>query len=167
MEPEATVYSEWMVVTRRKKPNRNGRTYSKGCVMGDAWGQDVPSQPRDPQAIPRDIDPDNQKDMKRKAFVPNVGKDELHEGASQGKAFVGKSTIVGIQRDPTKIMGWYNAEEMEAWKNIFPLKEVSAHLGYLPLTEEAWLTTPKAYWHFLIDQPKFPPLISHQQGHLF
>ena len=39
---------------------------------------------------------------------------------------VGKSTIEGIQRDPTEIMGWYNVEEMEAWKNIFPLKEVSA-----------------------------------------
>ena len=49
----------------------------------------------------------------------------------------------------------------------FPLTEVSARLGYLPMTDEAWFTTPNPYWHFLTDQPKFPPLMSQPQGHLF
>lgn len=37
-ELEAMVYGEWMVVTRRKKPNGNGRTYSRGSNRDDAWG---------------------------------------------------------------------------------------------------------------------------------
>ena len=32
----------------------------------------------------------------------------------------------GIQRDPTDIMGWYEEEALVAWKNIFPLTEMSA-----------------------------------------
>nr|POE60492.1 hypothetical protein CFP56_49168 [Quercus suber] len=47
--------------------------------------------------------------------------------------------------------GWYNAKEMEAWKNIFPLIEVNARLGYLPLMDEAWFTTLNPYCHFLMD----------------
>ncbi|XP_023892706.1 uncharacterized protein LOC112004708 [Quercus suber] len=35
---EATVYDEWMVVMRRKKPNGNGRTYFRGSNRDDAWG---------------------------------------------------------------------------------------------------------------------------------
>ena len=34
-------------------------------------------------------------------------------------------TIEGIQRDPTVIMGWYKEEAFVAWKNIFPLTEMS------------------------------------------
>lgn len=45
----------------------------------------------------------------------------------KGKVFpIGDKTIEGIQRDPTDIMGWFEEEAMEAWKNIFSLIEVSA-----------------------------------------
>ena len=68
---------------------------------------------------------------------------------------IGASTIEGIQRDPIDIMDWYEVEAMEAWKNIFPLMEVSARLGYLSLEDEARMTTPNPYWHFFMDKPKF------------
>lgn len=75
--------------------------------MEDAWGQDVPSQLRDPHAIPRDMAPDNRKDMKRKASVPNVGKDGLHEGANQGKDFGNQNALRGIKgfscKAPSKV----------------------------------------------------------------
>ena len=73
---------------------------------------------------------------------------------------IGDKTIESIQRDPTYIMGYYEMEAMEAWKNLFPLTEVSARLGYLPMADEAWITTPNPYWHFLMDKLKFPPLIA-------
>ena len=243
---EATVYGEWMVVTQRKKPNGE----LEDPIGDDAWGQDAPTKPKDPQAIPRDMVPGNRKYMKRKAPVPNVGKDGLHGGLSHEKAFASQNAPKGKKgfsykasskvpkpnqrkpvadhvgnhssgweqnkwppkplvntnsifsfgagsskndisrlpmgeiaegeynpsgeinnyRNPKGLDGdyrWYNTEEMEAWKNIFPLTEVSACLGYLPLTDEAWFTTPNLYWHFLMDQPKFPPLISQHLGHLF
>ena len=50
---------------------------------------------------------------------------------------IGDSTIEGIQKDLKDIMGWYEVETMEAWKNIFPLTEVSARLGYLSMEDEA------------------------------
>lgn len=67
----------------------------------------------------------------------------------------GDKTIEEIQRNPTDIMGWYKEEAMKAWKNIFPLTEVSARLGYLPMEDEVWITTPNPYWHFLMDKSKF------------
>ena len=73
---------------------------------------------------------------------------------------IGDKTMESIQRDPTDIMGYYEMEAMEAWKNLFPLTEVSARLGYLPMADEAWIMTPNPYWHFLMDKPKFPPLIA-------
>ena len=73
---------------------------------------------------------------------------------------IGDKTIESIQRDPTYIMGYYEMEAMEAWKNLFPLTEVSARLGYLPMADEAWITTSNPYWHFLMDKLKFPPLIA-------
>ena len=36
---------------------------------------------------------------------------------------MGDNTINMICRDPTHIMGWFEKELMEAWLNIFPLKE--------------------------------------------
>ena len=72
---------------------------------------------------------------------------------------IGDKTIEGIQRDPTDIMGWHDVEAMEAWKNLFPLTEVSAHLGFLPMEDETWISTPNPFWHFLMDKPKFAPLI--------
>ena len=36
---------------------------------------------------------------------------------------MGDNTINMICRDPTLIMGWFEKELMEAWLNIFPLKE--------------------------------------------
>ena len=57
----------------------------------------------------------------------------------------GDKTIEGKQRDPTDIMGWYEEEALVAWKNIFPLTEVSARLGYLPMEDKAWLKTPNPY----------------------
>jgi len=73
---------------------------------------------------------------------------------------LGGKTIEGIQRDPTDIIGWYKEEAMEAWKNIFPLTEVSAQLGYLMMKDESWITMPNPYWHFLMDKSKFQPLVS-------
>lgn len=55
------------------------------------------------------------------------------------------------------IMGWYEEEALEAWKNIFPLTKVSARLGFLPMDNEAWIKTPNPYWHFLMDKQKFHP----------
>ena len=84
----------------------------------------------------------------------------------QGKVIpIGASTIEGIQRDPIDIMGWYEVEAMEAWKNIFPLMEVSACLGYLTMEDEAWITTPNPYWDFLMDKPKFPLLVGTPSAH--
>lgn len=83
---------------------------------------------------------------------------------------IGDQMIDGIQRDPTDIMGWYEEEALVAWKNIFPLTEVSDWLGYLPMEDEAWVKTPNPYWHFLMDRPKFPLLVnipSEQQGNPF
>nr|POE83481.1 hypothetical protein CFP56_52333 [Quercus suber] len=137
---EATGYGEWMVVMQRKKPNGNGRTYSRGSNRDDAWGQDTPTNVG--------------------SFENDTSRLPMGNIAEGNIIPVGKSTITRIQRDPTKIMGRYNTEEMEAWKNIFPLIEVSARLGYLPLIDEAWFTIPNPYWHFLMDQPNFPPLIS-------
>ena len=86
---------------------------------------------------------------------------EKWETFLKGKVIpIGDRTIEGIQRDPTDIMGWYEEEAMEAWKNIFPLIEVSARLGFLPMEDEAWITTPNPYLHFLMDKPKFQPLVS-------
>lgn len=45
-------YGEWMVVLRRKKPNGKSNTHSNGFSVDETRGQDVPPQPRDPQAIP-------------------------------------------------------------------------------------------------------------------
>lgn len=60
-----------------------------------------------PHAIPRDIALDNRKDMKRKAFVPNVGKDGLHERTSQGKAFGSQNALRGkkgfFYKAPSKV----------------------------------------------------------------
>ena len=68
---------------------------------------------------------------------------------------IGDRMIEGIQRNLIDIMGWYEEEAMEAWKNIFSLTKVSARLGYLPIEDKAWIKTVNLYWHFLMDKPKF------------
>nr|POE54011.1 hypothetical protein CFP56_35188 [Quercus suber] len=159
------LYGEWMVVKRKKKPPvkaqgpcRDG-TFSwtmRNEASPIGWSVRYPS---------RDSNTDARKDMKRK-----VGPSYGFYGISpcdakwaillKGKVIpIVEKTVEGIQRDPTDIMGWYEMEAMEAWKNLFPLTEVSARRGYLPIEDEAWITTPNPYWHFLMDKSKFPPLI--------
>ena len=70
---------------------------------------------------------------------------------------IGDKTIEGIYGDPTDIMGWYEVEAMEAWKNLFPLIEVSAHRGFLLMEDEAWITTPNLYWHSFWTSQNFSP----------
>ena len=64
----------------------------------------------------------------------------------QGKVIpVGNETIQWIRQYPNEICGWFKLELMLAWKNMFPLTEESKRLGYLPLNDEAWVTTPNPW----------------------
>ncbi|KAK7856985.1 hypothetical protein CFP56_020466 [Quercus suber] len=85
LEHVGTVYGEWMVVARKKKPNGKSNTHSNGFKVDETKGQDVIPNPRDPHEIPRDAAPDTRRDMKRKASTTNAGKDRLRGGSSQEK----------------------------------------------------------------------------------
>ena len=54
---------------------------------------------------------------------------------------VSDETMRWIKQDPTEVWGWFETDLMVAWKNLFPLTERSKQLGYLPLKDEAWVTT--------------------------
>ena len=41
-----------------------------------------------------------------------------------------------------EIWGWFELELAQAWKNMFPLTDLSKRLVYLPLKDEAWMLTP-------------------------
>ena len=88
-------YGEWMVVSRRKKPNGKNNAHSNGTRVDETRGQDVPPQSRDPQAIPRDVVPDNRKDMKRKASTSSAGKDRHNGGNSQEKPISSQGLLKG------------------------------------------------------------------------
>ncbi|XP_050247925.1 uncharacterized protein LOC126695284 [Quercus robur] len=77
---------------------------------------------------------------------------------------VSDSTIRWIRQDPTEVWGWFETELMVAWKNIFPLTERSKQLGYLPLKDEAWITTPNPWWRFLTDRPPVPSIPMTNSG---
>nr|POE78860.1 transposon tx1 uncharacterized 149 kda protein [Quercus suber] len=95
LEQVGKVYGEWMVVARKKKPNGKNSTHSNGIRVDETKGQDVPPNPRDPQAIPRDAAPDTRKDMKRKASMSNAGKDRHLGGNSQDKIGSSQGPIKG------------------------------------------------------------------------
>ena len=63
-----------------------------------------------------------------------------------------------IKRDPTEIIGWFEWELMKAWQNLFPLTEMSCRTGFLPLSDEAWSSTPDPWWRFLMDRPTIPTI---------
>ena len=67
-------------------------------------------------------------------------------------------TIKWIKQDPTKIWRWFDLELMLAWKNIFPLTGESGELGFLPLLNTAWESTPNPWWRFVTDRPAMLPL---------
>ena len=70
-------------------------------------------------------------------------------------------TIRWIKQDPTKVWGWLEKDLMVVWKNLFPLTERSNLFGYLPLKDEAWITTLNPWWRLLTDWLAIlvPPMI--------
>nr|POE84594.1 hypothetical protein CFP56_70683 [Quercus suber] len=75
---------------------------------------------------------------------------------------VGDDTIRWIRQDSTEVWGWFDTELMLAWKNMFPLTEISKLVGYLPMEDEAWKLTPNPWWRFLTDRPTVPtPLMNN------
>lgn len=48
-----------------------------------------------------------------------------------------KIVLAEIHSNSTHTMGWFNASLRKAWRFIFPLTEVSAKEGWLPLTDPA------------------------------
>lgn len=42
---------------------------------------------------------------------------------------------------------------MKSWQNIFPLIEQNYRVGFLPLSDEAWMLTPNPWRRFLMDKP--------------
>ncbi|KAL0016457.1 hypothetical protein SO802_003526 [Lithocarpus litseifolius] len=69
-----------------------------------------------------------------------------------------------IKSDRTEIMGWFEWELMQAWRNPFPLTELSRKTGFLPITNEAWSSTPNPWWRFLMDRPTIPTNTLVQSG---
>lgn len=49
-------------------------------------------------------------------------------------------------------LGWFDLEEMKAWHLIFPLTLESRRLGYLPLSDPAWLEWENPWWIFPSDR---------------
>ena len=91
------VYGEWMVVSRRKKSNGKFNTHSSGTRVVENRGQDVPPNASDTQAIPRDVVPDNRKDMKRKASTSSAGIDG-HNGRKNQENQVKTSASQGLPK---------------------------------------------------------------------
>jgi len=79
---------------------------------------------------------------------------------------VGDDTIWWIRQDSTEIWGWFELEPMVALKNMFPLTEMSRRLGYLPLKDEAWVTTLNPWWRFRTDRSPVPVPLSISLGSL-
>ena len=77
---------------------------------------------------------------------------------------IGDTTINMIKRDPTEVMGWFEWELMQAWRNLFPLTDLSRRTGFLPITDKAWSLTPNSWWRFLMDRPVPPTNTSTQSG---
>ena len=57
-----------------------------------------------------------------------------------------------VRASPTMIWGWFDLEEMKAWHLIFPLTLESRRLGYLPLSDPAWLEWENPWWIFPSDR---------------
>ena len=58
---------------------------------------------------------------------------------------IGDTMINMIKRDPTEVMGWFEWELMQAWRNLFPLTDLSHRTSFLPITDEAWSLTPNPW----------------------
>ena len=50
---------------------------------------------------------------------------------------IGDTMINMIKRDPMEVMGWFEWELMQAWRNLFPLTDLSHRIGFLPIMDEA------------------------------
>ena len=62
--------------------------------------------------------------------------------------------ISQIRAMPTVILGEFEEELKQAWKNIFPITPDNIRLGSLPLEHKAWFLTPNPWWKFLMDIPE-------------
>ena len=66
---------------------------------------------------------------------------------------VSPSMLAQIKSSPTMIWGWFELEEMQAWKLIFPLNPESKKKGLLPLSNPAWMEWECPWWIFPSDKP--------------
>ena len=72
----------------------------------------------------------------------------------KGKNHGGLSKHAGTNKiKPTMIWGWYEPEEMQAWKLIFPLNPESKKKGWLPLSDPSWMEWECLWWIFPSDKP--------------
>ena len=72
----------------------------------------------------------------------------------QGKVMVlSPEMLVQIRASSTMIWGWYDKDEVEAWKLIFPLTTVNLREGSLPLTDAVWMEWDHPWWIFPSDKP--------------
>ena len=62
--------------------------------------------------------------------------------------------ISQIRAMPTVILGDFEEELKQAWKNIFPITPGNIRLESLPLEHKAWSLTPNPWWKFLTDTPE-------------
>ena len=62
--------------------------------------------------------------------------------------------ISQIRALPTVILGDFEEELKQAWKNIFPITPGNIRLESLPLEHKAWSLTPNPWWKFLTDTPE-------------
>lgn len=72
-----------------------------------------------------------------------------------------KVVLAKIHVNLTRVMGWFNNKLRKAWKNIFPLVEMSAREEGLDLSDWAWMEVRNPWWEFLMDTP-----LSEEECHL-
>ena len=60
--------------------------------------------------------------------------------------------LAQIRASPTMIWGWFDLDEMKAWKDIFPLPLESRKIGWLPLSDLVWMEWANRLVDILIRQ---------------
>ena len=56
--------------------------------------------------------------------------------------------LVQIRARLTMIWGWFDPDEMKAWRDIFPITPESRKMGWLPLSDPAWMEWANPWWIF-------------------
>ena len=70
----------------------------------------------------------------------------------QGEVLVIPNIVIDqIKTKPTEVWGWFDVNQKEAWKSIFPLTPGSQELGSLPITDPAWQLWLNPWWRFMMD----------------